>query len=248
MEVFVPIKIKHVTIHQPLGIVTRENTEYYNVLVRECPEYIQNPCNKDNYIRSSCIKRYCNENVQWPDHPLSPEGEHMGAIIIIRSKDDKYLLVRNGKLWGLPKGVRNYCAFTQLQDACNKIYLETGEIPVFTDVSFVDVETPEENIIRETREETGIMVNPKRLFRYKKHNSYHPYIRFYYHYEYNAEEYVKTLEENGTDHENDEIMWQTQQEMLKLLTKHREDSNKRIFNHVTYSYLMSYFKCQNKKK
>lgn len=245
MEVLVPIKIKHVTIYQPMGIITRENTEYYNVMVLNCPGYIQNPCNKDNYIRSSCIKRYRNENVQWPDHPLSVEGDHMGAIVIIRSKDDKYLMVRNGKLWGLPKGVRNFKTFTELQEICNQTYASTGTIPVFENTVFEDEESAEENIIRETKEETGIIMNPEQLFVYKKHNNHHPYIRFYYHYEYTAEEYIKTLEENGTDHENDEIMWQTQQEITKLLTKHREDSSKRIFNHVTYSYLVSYF---NKKK
>lgn len=243
MEVFVPIKIKHVTIHQPLDVFTRENTEYYNVLVHDCPLYIQDPSNKNNYVRSSSIKRYHNENVQWPDHPLSPSGDNMGAIVIIKSTDDKYLLVRNGNLWGLPKGVCNYCEFTRLQNLCNKTYLDTGIIPVFSDTIFDEVETPEENIIRETREETGIIINQENLFYYnKKLNHQHGYVRFYYYYEYTADEYINTLHQNGTDHENDGLMWLTQYEILELLDKHRGEPSKRIFNRITYSYLTSYFK------
>lgn len=232
------------TILQPTGPIERENTEYYNIIVKNCPEYIQNPTNKDNYIRSTCIKRYRNENVQWPDHPLSPGGDQMGAIIIIKSKDNKYLLVRNGKLWGLPKGVRHYKMFTELQEMCNKTYISTGEIPVFSQVVLDEEETSEENIIRETREETGIILSPEKLQRFQARRAgQHPYVRFYYTVNFTAEDYIKILERNGTDHENDEIMWQTQAEILKLLAKHREaSSTKRIFNHVTYNYLLSYFK------
>jgi 8-oxo-dGTP pyrophosphatase MutT (NUDIX family) len=171
----------------------------------------------------------------------------MGAIIIIKSKDDKYLLVRNGKLWGLPKGVRHYKTFTQLQNVCNKTYLETGEIPVFTEVVFDEEETAKENIIRETLEETGIVLDPDKIVECSARRNQHPYIRFYYEADFTSYEYIKVLEQNGTDHENDEIMWQTETTILKLLSRHREasaNSNKRIFNHVTYSYLLSYFKKQ----
>lgn len=245
MEEFVPIKIKHLYVHQPHSIVEREDVTYYNIVVRDCPQYVQDPLDPDHYIRQGTIKRleHVDNATMWPDHPLTIDGENMGAIVLIESSDNKYLFVKNGRLWGLPKGARNFIKFLELQDQCNSIYLERGEIPIFSEETIFDeIETPEENIIRETREETGIIMNHDGLVRYNSNsNSNCAYTRFCYKLDLSSTDYTEILEMNGTDHENDEIIWKTGDEIRKLLAKHNDKPDARVFNRITYKYLTSYF-------
>lgn len=248
-EEVVPIRIKDVVVETHLGITMKSNQAYHNVIVRDpsIVKYVKNERKEDNYIRDHPIIRHYDENVCWPEHPLNINGKIQGAIAIIRSLDEKVLLVRNRKLWGLPKGARNYRTLIKLKALTDRHYRETGEIIEHTEAQFTndDAETSVENLCREVREETGIIIDQNNLepFRYRNHSgSYCAYDGYYYQYPKTSEEFYSDLQQNSTDHENDELLWVTNHTLKELLYDHRQNHRQgvRIFNHVTYGYLEEY--------
>lgn len=249
-EIVVPIIVKSATISSLLGELKKTDMHYHNVLVKDLQgiKYIPNQRREGNYVRNKPITRYYNENVTWPEHPLNVYGKIQGAIAIIRSLDNKILLVRNRKLWGLPKGARSYKSFLDLKDKTDKHYRETGEVFVHETAIFNESETAVENVCREVCEETGIIIDTDRLKPLKYRNmsgSYCAYDGFVYDYERNAVDHYEDLKANGTDHENDELLWVTRDELDQLLKTHRTRYNgaqTRTFNHVTYGYLEEYLR------
>jgi 8-oxo-dGTP pyrophosphatase MutT (NUDIX family) len=252
-EQAVPIIVKHVTLETHLGTSEKTNQLYHNVLVQdlEVVRYVENERKEGNFIRKRPIIRCCDENVFWPDHPLNIGGQIQGAIAIIHSLDDRILLVRNRKLWGLPKGARNYREFIRLKSLTDNHFRKTGDIMEHEKANFTydDAETPVENLCREVREETGITVDEQDLkpFKYRNQSgSYCAYDGYYYEYPKTSREYIQDLQSRGTDHENDELLWVTHEELTKLLRDHRQNHRitpkTRVFNHVTFGYLEEYMK------
>lgn len=248
-EQIVPICIANITLKTYLGTTHKTNQSYHNVLVRdlEAVKYIANPRRDGNYIRSQPIVRYYDENVTWPEHPLNVHGRIQGAIAIIHSKDDRVLLVRNRKLWGLPKGARSYTAFLQLKAMTDEHFRRTGEILEHDSVIFDDEESSEDNICREVLEETGIIMDREalQLLKYRNQSgSYCAYDGYYYEYPKTSVEHEQDLTEHGTDHENDELLWVSRKELEQLIRNHRygHRTGGRVFNHVTYGYLEEYLK------
>jgi 8-oxo-dGTP pyrophosphatase MutT (NUDIX family) len=242
MEEMVPIYVSHVKIHTRLGEISRENVQYFNIVVHNCPHYIPNPNLTDGYIRNAPITRYnisadVNRAWIWPEHPRDLRGDHTGAIIILKSLDNKILLVRNGHLWGLPKGVRNYNAFYEIKETCTKEYFKTGIMPTIDSLLFQedDVESPIDNIYRETLEETGIVLDKAKIFQVGPLDS--AYARFTYQLDFNAAEHYTHILRNGTDHENDEMKWIAPDELQKMLVQHCSSRRNKVFNHVTYLFL-----------
>ena len=237
-EISLPIIIKTVTLESDLGTIIKDNARYHNVIVPNCPKYIQNELRTDNYTREKPILRIRDETVQWPDHPLSPQGKILGAIIIIVSGDEKILLVRNGKLWGLPKGARNFLNFMELKKLTEEYYMKTNTIMEHESVELKDMESSVDNICRETLEETGIEINKEYLL--SLDNESNPYNRYYYEFPHNSDTHKCILELNGTDHENDELLWITYDQLKKMLKTHRDPYQNKVFNHVTYNCLSEY--------
>ena len=230
-ETSVPINVERVTIDTPLGPIVRRNVRYHNVLVPSLPNYIPDPVAVDTYVRSAPINRLQTEHVQWPDHPTMPNGKNTGAIVFIMSADDKVLLLRNGRMWGFPKGARNYKEFLRLKALTDQAFWNGCATPIHDSVSFSDVETPEENAIREIQEETGIIMDPARLTRWGEA----PYTKFLYAFPHPAAMHRDILVANGTDHENDEMKWVTNAELMNMMEQHAQSD--RVFNHITYRYL-----------
>lgn len=252
-EQVVPIVVKKVTLETHLSTVVKTNQSYHNVLVHDlnAVKYIQNERRDANFIRKNTIIRHYDENVVWPEHPLNVNGQIQGAIAIIKSCDERILLVRNRKLWGLPKGARNYKTFIKLKALTDKHFRETGEVLVHEYAEFTneDAESTIENLRREIREETGIIMEEQFLqpFKYRNQSgSYCAYDGYYYEYPKSYTEYYQDLQINGTDHENDELLWVTHKELEGLLRNHRQNhrlgNHARVFNHVTFGYLEEYMK------
>jgi 8-oxo-dGTP pyrophosphatase MutT (NUDIX family) len=244
VELIVPVIILNVKVDTPLGQMEKFDRHYFNVLVKdlESIKYIPGP-RVGSFIRQKPVTRYYNEDVCWPDHPLSIAGQIQGAISIIRSTDDRILLVRNRNLWGLPKGARNYREFLRLKALTEDHYRKTGETLVHEHADFTneDSETSVENLCREVKEETGIIIDESKLltFKYRNSSSYCAYDGYYYEYPRQSTEHIIDLEANGTDHENDELMWVTHDELQTLVNDHRR---LKIFNHVTFGYLEEYMR------
>jgi len=170
---------------------------------------------------------------------MNIHGKIFGAITIIVSLDHKLLLVRNGNLWGLPKGARNYRAFMDLKLLTESHYNKTGEILIHDKLELVpeNMETAIENAYRETLEETGIKIDIDNLESYGTFNTeYCAYDRFYYNFPYDANYHEILLKENVPDHENDELKWFNISTVADLLSIHNPVN--KIFNHITYKYLM----------
>ena len=260
MEELAPICIRRVRIKTALGDILRENVRYYNIVVKNCPPYVPNPGVTDGYIRSAPIQRIkasslnlalslslslsltltLNAPVEWPDHPKDVFGDHVGAIVILNSLDNKILILRNDHLWGLPKGVRNFTEFHKIKTEFTAVFESTGESKVFVDpVVFEQVETGAENICRETLEETGIVLNPQNLILYGGEDR-SAYTKYYYQLDFRAAEYLDILRKNGTDHENDEIKWIDYKELNQMLQQHRQNRQAKVFNHVTYTFLSAF--------
>jgi 8-oxo-dGTP pyrophosphatase MutT (NUDIX family) len=254
MEELVPICVRRVSVKTPLGDIVRDNIKYFNVVVKNCPPYVPNPEVKDGYIRAALISRIkgykqnLNLNtldagpgtgkLEWPDHPKDTFGDHIGAIVILKSLDNKILILRNEHLWGLPKGVRNYTEFHKIKTQFTEIFNETGNCPTFTEpLLFENVESGAENICRETMEETGIELNPDNLVLWAGPEDQSAYTKFFYPVNFHAAEYAEILLKNGTDHENDEIKWIDYSELQQMLQQHRSSRQTKVFNHVTYTYL-----------
>lgn len=248
-EQIVPIIVKHVTLETHLGLSEKTNQTYHNVLVKDLEEvkYVENERKEGNFIRKHPIVRSYDEHVQWPDHPLNINGQIQGAIAIIRSADDRVLLIRNRKLWGLPKGARNYREFISLKEHTDAHFRDTGTVIEHEHASFTsdNCETSVENLCREVKEETGIIIDEHDLkpFKFRNTGSYCAYDGYYYDYPKTSKEYISDLENNGTDHENDELLWVTHRELEQLLRMHRQNHRtNRMFNHVTFGYLEEYMK------
>jgi 8-oxo-dGTP pyrophosphatase MutT (NUDIX family) len=242
MEELAPICIRRVRIKTALGDILRENVRYYNIVVKNCPPYVPNPAVKDGYIRASPIQRLKAKGaiiqpVEWPDHPKDVFGDHVGAIVILNSLDNKILILRNDHLWGLPKGVRNFTEFHKIKTEFTAVFESTGESKVFEEpVVFEQVETGVENICRETLEETGIVLNPYNLILYGGEDR-SAYTKYYYQLDFVAADYLDILLKNGTDHENDELKWIDYKELNQMLQQHRQNRQAKVFNHVTYTFL-----------
>lgn len=234
-EEIIPINISNVLINTMLGPVMRENVHYYNIIVKNCPPYVLNPDKPDNYIRTEPIERIRDfKGINWPDHPKNIHGDYTGAIIVLESKDDKILLVRNGILWGLPKGVRNFTRFNQLKNECNEHYSKHGQVPTFQEAEFTEIESSIDNICRETYEETGITLDPNKLITVDDTCAY---TKYYYKLDFDSSDYIDILNKHGTDHENDELLWVTKQELTSMVMRHRTFRQVKVFNHVTFSFL-----------
>lgn len=241
MEEMIPIKIKKIIKDN----TTLHNQQYYNVHVTDCPPYIQSPTDPYKYIRSRPIKRYQydehSEIYSWPEHPKNQRGENKGAIVLIESADGYYLILRNGKLWGLPKGTRSYLEFIRAREKALKdpsLWIE--------EVRLDNEETAEANIIRETYEETGLLLDINKLEQPEpndkvKYNRASAYVKFFYKLDITALEYADILLKEGTDHENDEMRWVNLSEMNRLLDRHCDYRQKKIFNHVSYLFLLEMF-------
>ena len=240
-EIHVPIIVKLVNIEAHLGTTTLHNAHYYNIMVLNCPKYINNKTRPDNYIREKDIVRLKEDNVQWPNHPEGPNGKILGAIILILSKDNKVLLIKNGKLWGLPKGARNYLEYIKLKTQTESHYIETGNILQHDTALFnADlIESAEDNICRETLEETGIVIDVDKLQKLPYTGSY---TRFYYVFPYNSDMHSEHLDKNGTDYENDELQWVNYTLLDRMMKIHKDPYQNKMFNHVTYSFLEDYVK------
>jgi 8-oxo-dGTP pyrophosphatase MutT (NUDIX family) len=247
MEELAPICIRSVRIKTDLEDIIRENVRYYNIIVRECPPYIPNEHIKNGYIRAAPITRMNKygghmTNLAWPDHPKDIFGDHMGAIIVLNSLDNKILILRNEHLWGLPKGVRNFSEFYKIKTEFTALFEKSGgkSEKYFEDsVVFENIESGEENICRETFEETGIELDPHNLIRWDNTN-YSAYTKYYYQLDFTAEEYGCILLKNGTDHENDELKWIDYAELNNMLQQHKTNIKSKVFNHVTYKFLLQF--------
>jgi 8-oxo-dGTP pyrophosphatase MutT (NUDIX family) len=243
-ELVVPIMIDKVTIDTTFGRETRTNRRYHNTIVQDpkSVQYIQNQRRSDNYVRNASIKRCYDEHVTWPEHPLNVDGKMLGAIIIIESKDGKVLLVRNRKLWGLPKGARSYNDFITLKKETDARYRKDGHIMSHVEANFTDddIESAVDNVCRETLEETGIEIAPtevKPIYNYFQMNNRCAYDGFYYLYPKTSVEHNKDLQKNGTDHENDELLWVCLDDVSIWLRNHRSPNHSKVFNHITYGFL-----------
>lgn len=237
-ETVVPIRINTVHIYTDLDTVTKNNVQYHNVLVPDCPSYVQNELRHNNYNRKQSIVRLQDDGrIQWPDHPTKPNGRIHGAIVLLLSSDNKILLVRNGKLWGLPKGARSYKEFLRIKKETDEHYLRTGKILQHDTVTFSESETALENACREVREETGIVLSEDDLTPVTELGSYD---RFYAELDYTCDQYNDILEKNGTDHENDELLWASMDQLIRMLKTHRDPYQNKVFNHMTYNFLDNY--------
>jgi 8-oxo-dGTP pyrophosphatase MutT (NUDIX family) len=246
-EQVIPVVIDKVIVENHLGKQEKHNQQYHNILVMNIDDvkYIENYPHEDNYIRTTPIVRCYDENVIWPDHPLNINGKIQGCIIIIKSTNNKILLVRNGKLWGLPKGARNYKDFMECKKQTDEYYRKHHDILIHETAVFTDdrTESPVENVCRETLEETGIIINTEYLEPLLSHfqiNNYCAYDGFCYMYPKDSTHHSEDLQQNGTDHENDELLWVTIAELKRLLSNHRSHNCHKVFNHITYGFLNEY--------
>lgn len=247
-EVVVPVIIKRVTVDTTFGRDTHGEKKYHNTIVSDlnAVRYIQNPRRSDNYVRETSIVRHYDEDVTWPEHPLNINGKMLGAIIVIQSRDEKILLVRNRKLWGLPKGARNYIDFIRCKGETDQHFRETGKIMThdFADFTEDRIESSIDNVCRETLEETGIAIDVSSIREIDQQSwgGRCAYDAFYYPYPKNASEHGNDLEQNGTDHENDELLWVSRSELEQWLRNHRSPNHPKIFNHITYGILEDFLR------
>lgn len=244
MEELIPIIVEKVSIKIGNRFIERENVKYCNIHVDNCPPFILKDV--DHYVRVKKIKRFDFNLIAtqgsayyWPDHPRDDFNELIGAIIILITTDNKILLLKNGSLWGLPKGARNYVRFLELKDELMSEYLKFKTIKEFKSDEFHDIETAEDNICRETFEETGIKLDKSRLKLWNE-TDVSAYTKYIYHVPFSAVEYSTILLNNGTDHENDELKWFDINEINNLLHRHKTNRLIKIFNHITYSYLSEF--------
>lgn len=235
MERFVPIQIETCLV-EPIN-KTLQNTKFYNVVVDNCPPYVPVPeRGPRRWIRQWPIMRYMDETVEWPPHPRDASGHLLGAVVLIQSTDNRFLLLRNNGLWGLPKGTRNYVEFTDLlKNRKDNTFRFEGKIVLRT------VETPEANAVRETLEETGIVVDPGQLIPINERNN-HAYVRFLYRWGRDSATYGETLQRmrGYMDHENDEIGWFTTAELRHLLSQHCVSKRTRKINYVSFTFLQKF--------
>jgi 8-oxo-dGTP pyrophosphatase MutT (NUDIX family) len=251
MEELIPLSIDHVLIKTSNRVIERKNVRYCNIHVKDCPPFIFKE--EDHYTRRDKIERLDFNLIAtpgscyyWPDHPRDNANELLGAIIILKSTDDKILLLKNRFLWGLPKGARNYVNFLKMKDELMLEYLNSGTLKTFIFAEFQEIETAEDNICRETLEETGIVIDKTNLQQWDDSDP-SPYTKYIYELNFPASHYLTILKANGTDHENDEVKWINMKDLSTLLFKHKTNRLVKVFNHITYSYLHQYNEFKLKK-
>lgn len=231
MEKCIPIEITRVAHQQQIY----DDMKIYNIFVQDCPPYVKKePC---HFVREPPVSRYKKEkHIDWPLHPSDSKGHIRGAIVLIKSSDQKYLLLKNNQLWGCPKGARHYHEFNVLKKQVHEAALKGHEIPKFSEeICFQNEETAEQNVMREATEETGLLLNPQNL-QVLPYNT-HSYVRFTYNYEKPATEYQP--DNSVIDHENDELKWFTAEEIQTMLSLHVKENY--IFNYVSFLFLRDHF-------
>ena len=235
-EIKVPIKMRSLTVS---GVASEQN-EFFNVIVPDCPRYIQASDEPNTYLRENPIKREKYAAVtNWPVHPRNEHGNILGAIVAIVSVDRRILLVRNGKLWGLPKGARNYHEFIRMKSLTDQVYRESGHILMHGDICMDedDAETACENVCRETLEETGIVIKPEKLKDLGVPEPAHSgYTWFYYEHDEESKTYINIVSDAVLDNENDELRWVSGEELDTMLLRHQ---GCKVFNHISYLFLSS---------
>jgi 8-oxo-dGTP pyrophosphatase MutT (NUDIX family) len=266
-EIYAPIKISELYINDM--DMTIQNVEFFNVvcvqkkgtiLVQDLDSLKYKKISDTNYVRDPPITRYSTKEAYWPINPgvtVSTKfvdnkpilnRNNKGAIIIIRSMDEHYLLVCCNNLWGLPKGARAYRAFLTIKDITDKHYLSTGNAHdiVHGKTVFDEEETSEENIRRETREETGIII-PLEDSKLEKYPGGGLYDRFTYRYPKTIKEYENDLLVNGVDHENDALKWVNRKDLLTMIKNHLPPENK-VFNATSFQFLVHYLNLETLDK
>lgn len=239
-EYFVPIVVNEVYVDG-----TQINTEpvnYYNkVVVGKCkynPKKNQ-PLTYQNKVKRLPIglDRSYQKKYDWPEHPrvvveypIKDTGTIClaGAVALIVSTDGYVLLIERGGKWGFPKGCRDYHAYQKLVNATVECFIPNEHLPVHDklDINTSECESSLENIMRETREETGIILDPSYFLpgpgNVKGYSTY--YVKFPY---TAAEYYDKFLAVNGTDHESQVIRWMKIEELVNNYISGYK------FNHIT---------------
>jgi ADP-ribose pyrophosphatase YjhB (NUDIX family) len=231
-ETLDPILVKTLIVdnsHATLPQGTYKNIKFWNVrtTVTPCPPFRWSSLHQA-FVRQARIARIANHDkhvqknsLTWPVHPTGTfynsvlgemKTQQLGAIIAIQSSDNRILMVRNGRKWGLPKGARNFVEFS----AALKALAGSSDAMVLSTLVLQTPETAEENIMREVLEETGLVLEESRLRpvmldRNRMHK--HPYARFVYKLPHPSShlfhgECIKAAFEAGLmDHENDEMRW-----------------------------------------
>jgi 8-oxo-dGTP pyrophosphatase MutT (NUDIX family) len=228
MEVIVPIVVKHFHIQS----CTTGAVQFYNTVVSNCIPYtkIDVGTYKRNIQRS-----IINEYVTWPPHPMNQYNRIFGSIVLIKSKDDMYLLIRNGNLWGLPKGARNYHSYIQCKAITDKHYLDTGDIYIHESLTISNAESNIDNAIRETMEETSIVIDPNYLVEYQSDDiSYTAYERYVYYYQHTVSEFDDTFDQSNMDSENDMLQWFSLVDLKQMIKQ------KKLFNQVSIRFLTEF--------
>ena len=235
MEALTPIRIT--TCHVEPTQERFEHTNFYHVSVRDCPPYVPNNAHPLSWVREEPIQRFSDESVEWPPHPRSSSGDLLGAVVLIRSADNHYLFVRNGSLWGLPKGARHYREFTRLSSEVHR-----DPTVVFNFICLREDEGGIRNAQREVLEETGFELKREQLIEENQRNK-HAYVRYVAHVPVRSDEYYEQVlrpqQDAGlVDHENDEIRWWSEEEVRTML---REPVHRRNMNYISYSFLRVHF-------
>lgn len=257
-EIVDPILVKTLTVnssHATLPRGTYRNVRFWNVKpIVNAPYYWS--ILHQAFVRRRRIKRITNHDkyvkkhhLTWPIHPTGVFGsnvhghqQQLGAVVVIESSDHRVLMVRNGKKWGLPKGARN---FVEYQAVLNSLPAE-GNGLVVNSLILQTPETPEENIIREVLEETGIVLDqallqPVMLDRNKQHK--HAYARFVYKLPHPAshvfhEACLKAAYKAGLmDHENDEMRWIPVYDVIEMVRSTQSDHWRGSLNAISLAFL-----------
>jgi 8-oxo-dGTP pyrophosphatase MutT (NUDIX family) len=264
MEVLVPLIIRELVVYTPKKKYVINNAAYYNIVCvsnindREpCPKYIKSK-DENVYVRAKIAKcdseGPCNpDQLPWPPEPKAMSGkwgtvDNKGAIALIVSKDEKYLVMKKftpsilRTSWSLCKGARAYTEILRVKKETNEYYLAYGRVLEHDHVTAKEEETAEENIIREIREETGIIVPPNpgnglESYEYQDQDTYH---KFIYYYPKNAIEYKNDLETNDPDHENDEIHWVNKEKLAEMMKVDFTKGEKKLFDSRSYAFLDHY--------
>lgn len=235
MEISVPIVVKHVNFKDS----TIGTIHFQNIIVPNCPPYVST----DFRTYKRVIERFnANNDTTWPPHPTNEHGRILGSIVLIKSLDNMYLIVRNGNLWGLPKGARNYRSFLHCKEITDKYYYETGNVFIHEAISIDTPETSIDNVIRETLEETGIEINQQYLCTFIADDNYYTaYDRYVYEYQHTVQEYANGFVDRSKymDSENDVLMWISHEDLQQMVNDQTFNRVKK-FNQVSLRFLSNF--------
>jgi 8-oxo-dGTP pyrophosphatase MutT (NUDIX family) len=237
MEIQVPIVVNNV--HVKDCIIGPIN--FQNIVVPNCPQYVIVDSDTPTYSRT--IQRINSGQMTWPPHPTNEYGRILGAIVLIKSIDDMYLLVKNGNLWGLPKGARNYPNFLKHKEITDKHYLDTGTVYVHEILTVTPPESSLDNVIREALEETGIVIDPTYLYEFTSDNShYTAYDRYVYEYPHTVREFIANFDKQSKhmDSENDSLMWTSKENVFRMVQDQTRDRYKKLLNQVSLRFLYDF--------